>query len=144
MDLSLLSTKKMGENLHLNLVDFHQMPFWIQTYNMPVERFNEANGLDLGHRIRSLIETDTVPFYNNTGMYMRVNIELNTKFPLPTGIDFLHENGNLDAFPIKIEKLEVFCFICGKFGYDRFKCILNLSRGITSLMRRREERINPL
>lgn len=84
--------------MRLDRVDFSCMPFWVQIYNVLVERFDEENGLDLGRRIGKPLEVDTVPFFNNNGAFLRVKIELNTRFPLPTGIDFLHDNGEVDIF----------------------------------------------
>lgn len=46
-----LARKRWEKDMRLDKVDFLTMSFWIQIYNLSVDRINEANGLDLDKRI---------------------------------------------------------------------------------------------
>lgn len=63
-----LALKRWEKDMQLDKVDFFIMPFWVQIYNLLVERINEANEFYLGRRIENPTKVDVVPFYNNHAM----------------------------------------------------------------------------
>lgn len=51
---------------------------------------------------------------NEYGAFLRVKVALNTREPLPLGVEFLKESGEIDMLPIRIENLGLLYYKYGK------------------------------
>lgn len=50
-------------------------------------------------------------------MYMRIRVELDTDQPLKKGKKIMLGTGEAKVVNFKYERLQIFCFICGKLGH---------------------------
>ncbi|KAF5179343.1 hypothetical protein FRX31_031070 [Thalictrum thalictroides] len=103
-------------------ISFHDMELWIQIYDLPIERLNSENGFNLGKRIGKPLQVDDEHHYGDFGSFLRVKLQVDTRLPLPNGIEYLNQSNHIKFFPIRIEKLNYFCFYCGKLGHEKTKC----------------------
>lgn len=96
-------------------MDFCNLSFWVEIYNLPLESINQRNSLDLARIMGKLIDADGDVCL---GPFLRVKVELNTRNPLPTCTSYKVKCDEIGALPIKIENLGSFCFQYGKIGHE--------------------------
>lgn len=54
--------------------------------------------------------------------YLRVKVDVNTNYPILTGIWYTQSNGEKGRAEIRYERLPKFCFGCGKIGHSERGC----------------------
>lgn len=81
-----MSIRNWQEGVLPHKMDFLQTE--IQIYNLPPERININNGLDLGRQIGYVVAVDDDVYYNELGALMRIKLSLSAKKPLPLDIRF--------------------------------------------------------
>ncbi|KAF5177535.1 hypothetical protein FRX31_032878 [Thalictrum thalictroides] len=106
----------------IDKLSFQSLSVWVQIYGLPLERFNWENGLNLGRRIGKTMEVDDFNHFGEFGSFLRIKILIDARLPLPNGIDYLDQAHRVKHFPIRIEKLNFFCFNCGKLGHEKVRC----------------------
>lgn len=111
---------KVGELPHS--VPLNRLPFWVQIYNLPVGLFTESVGKSLGNFIGTFLEYDM----SNRGAawkpFMRIRVELDVNLPLKRGKKIRSSNGASSTVIFKYERLQLFCFICGRLGHTESAC----------------------
>lgn len=111
---------QMGEIPHQ--VPLDKIQFWVQIYNLPIGSFSESVGRSPGNFIETFLEYDS----SNRGAawksFMRIRVELNVNTPLKRGKKIRMGNGVSTMVNFKYERLQLFCFICGKLGHTESYC----------------------
>lgn len=100
----------------------NKLLFWVQIHNIPHGLFTEKVGRSLGNFIGTFVQYDE----SNKGAawkpYMRIRVELNVDNPLMRWKKIRMSNGNTAQVDFKYERLQIFCFICGKLGHSERFC----------------------
>lgn len=103
-------------------VPLNTLPFWVQIYNIPHGLFTERVGKSLGNFIGTFLAYDD----SNLGAawlpYMRIKVEINVNQPLRRWKKIKVKDGNSIKVDFKYERLQIFCFICGKLGHSERFC----------------------
>ncbi|KAL8536503.1 hypothetical protein ACS0TY_011921 [Phlomoides rotata] len=96
--------------------------FRVQVFNLPVGCFTGAVGERLENFIGRFIQYDE----SNKGAvwknYMRIRVEIDVLFPLKRWKNIRMGNGLTARAEFKYEKLNLFCFVCGKLDHIESRC----------------------
>ncbi|KAI9084431.1 hypothetical protein K1719_033621 [Acacia pycnantha] len=103
--------------------DFSRCPVWIQMHNVPMEAVCLENVVTIGGYVGEVMMAED-PYYN--GRYLRgfihARILLDLRRPLAYGF-WLPQGNGVDIWTsIRYEKLQSFCYNCGKIRYDNRNC----------------------
>lgn len=96
--------------------------FWVQIYNIPVGLFSEDIGRTLGNFIGNFMEYDSSNKGATWKPFMRIWVELDVGIPLKKGKKIRLGSGEPSTVIFKYERLQFFCFICGKLGHTESMC----------------------
>lgn len=111
---------RVGEVPHS--VPLNKILFWVQIYNLPMGCFSEKVGRMLGDFIGTFVEY----VVSNKGVawkpFMRIRMELDVNLPLKRGKKIRTGMGSSSTVTFKYERLQLFCFICGKLGHTESGC----------------------
>lgn len=106
-----------------NEVNFDKCPFWIQFHDVPLEAMDVENARILGAMIGEVVMVED-PNKEELLMrnYLRTKVVVDLKKPLITRM----WTPRLDSDPVWIkdryERLQNFCFCCGRLGHDWRSC----------------------
>ncbi|KAL8483591.1 hypothetical protein ACS0TY_026322 [Phlomoides rotata] len=110
----------MGKIPHT--VPLKKLMFWVQVFNLPVGYFSETVGERLGNFIGRFLHYDD----SNKGAvwknYMRIRVEVDVLLPLKQLKNIRMSNGVSTRAEFKYERLNLFCFICGKLDHTESIC----------------------
>ncbi|XP_021864017.1 uncharacterized protein [Spinacia oleracea] len=100
----------------------HNTPFWVRIYDLPlVGRTNDANARVIGNKVGSFIKADKSDVIGiNKSLRVRSMIDL--RKPLKKEVTLKMRGGETESFPVKYEKLPLFCYVCGKLGHGEKDC----------------------
>ncbi|KAK4271133.1 hypothetical protein QN277_019870 [Acacia crassicarpa] len=103
--------------------DFSRGPMWIQMHNVPMEAMCLENAVMIGGYVGEVMLAEN-PIYN--GKYvrscLRARVLLDLKKPLAYGFWMDQPDGGKTWIPIRYEKLQNYCYNCGKLGHDNCSC----------------------
>ncbi|KAL8488366.1 hypothetical protein ACS0TY_024590 [Phlomoides rotata] len=95
-------------------------------HDLQVGAFIEGVGILLGNYVGRFVEYDS----SNKGAvwrpYMRIRVEVSVDDPLKTGRGIKIANGATAMVLFKYERLNLFCFLCGRLGHTESYCELSL------------------
>ncbi|XP_057794257.1 uncharacterized protein LOC131010642 [Salvia miltiorrhiza] len=100
------------------------LPFWVQIHDLPAGFLTEGVGKLLGNFIGSFMEYDNT---NSSGVwrqYMRIRVGIRVNDPLKRFKKLKQKDGTPFTVRFKYERLNVFCFLCGKLGHSESYCEL--------------------
>ena len=104
-------------------VDFSTSEFWIQVYDLPLDKQSNENFLKIGSTARHALETDFIGLTTRVlRKNIRVRVEVDVSCPLIPGFSLEREHLPDLWTPFKYEKLGNFCFGCGILGHDQRDC----------------------
>lgn len=98
------------------------LPVWARFYDVSFkERQNEGNVIILGNKVGEFLMHDK---RETSGMEksMRIRVLLDVTKPLKKHINLKMRGGFSNKVTVKYEKLPLFCFYCGRFGYGTKDC----------------------
>ncbi|CAL1376513.1 unnamed protein product [Linum trigynum] len=102
--------------------DLHMIDMWIRVEGLPAELRKQKMAKKIATRFGGLDW-----FYNGAGTmwddYMRLRVYLPINNTLKKKIE-LNILGKLVKYPIKYEKLPMFCYSCGRIGHPKLRCKL--------------------
>ena len=116
-------------------VPIDSLDFWVQIHNPPVGFMSTQVGKQFGDFVGKFIQYDET---NNTrfgASYMRVKVQIDVSQPLKCWKKILLSNGSSSQVLFKYERLELFCFLCGKLGHTDPFCDFHFSMAIDSMAR---------
>ncbi|KAI9078410.1 hypothetical protein K1719_039629 [Acacia pycnantha] len=103
--------------------DFSRGPMWIQMHNVPMEALCLENTVTIGGYVGEVMLAENL-IYNGKYVHgcMRAKVLLDLKNPLAYGFWMDRPDGEKAWIPIRYEKLQNFCYKCGKIGHDNRNC----------------------
>lgn len=102
-------------------VPLTHIPFWVHIHGLPVGFFSENIGKSLGDFLGRFLEYDESNRASVWREFMRIRVELDVNEPLKR-FKKLKFNGKLISVSFKYERLQAFCFLCGKLGHTESFC----------------------
>ncbi|KAF5199627.1 hypothetical protein FRX31_010785 [Thalictrum thalictroides] len=76
----------------------------------------------MGKKFGKTLQVDLENQYGDFGSFFRIKVQIDSRVPLLNGIEYLNHQRQIKHFPIRIEKLNFFCFNCGKLGHEKIRC----------------------
>ncbi|KAI9115272.1 hypothetical protein K1719_013591 [Acacia pycnantha] len=120
---SLLNLLERSKYKSYDEFDFSRCPIWIQMHNIPLEALCLENAVTIGGHVGKVILAED-PHYN--GRYLRnflhARVVLDLRKPLSYGFWLPRPDGRKVWTSIKYEKLQTFCYNCGKIRHDNRTC----------------------
>ncbi|KAI9128990.1 hypothetical protein K1719_000473 [Acacia pycnantha] len=103
--------------------DFSRCPIWIQIHNVPMEAMCLENAIRIGGYVGEVMLAEN-PHHNGRFVrnFMRVRVVLDLRKTLASGFWMDKPNGDKFWTDIRFEKLQNFCYSCGKIGHDSRVC----------------------
>ena len=105
-------------------IDFTWSPFWVQVHNLPPDRMYQENADTIGNQLGKLLDSE-LPVKGSLcwNKFLRLKVQIDVNEPLLCGF-YLDCHPKPDMWiDFKYEKLQDFCFGCGKLGHARSQCI---------------------
>ncbi|KAF9609487.1 hypothetical protein IFM89_016573 [Coptis chinensis] len=119
----IMSIKKWKNKGKLELdPSFDLVNFWVQIFGLPSNRINEENVRKIGSSLGIVKHMDLSCSVEFKKPVARVRIKMDIKERLFKGIELRTEVGELLPVTFKYEKLEIFCYFCGRIGHDLHFC----------------------
>ncbi|KAI9084512.1 hypothetical protein K1719_033500 [Acacia pycnantha] len=103
--------------------DFSRCPVWIQMHNVPMEAWCLENAITIGGYVGEVVLAED-PCYNGRYLrgFLRARVLLNLKKPIACGFWMPRPDGKEVWISIQYEKLQCFCYNCGRIGHDNRSC----------------------
>ncbi|KAI9110075.1 hypothetical protein K1719_019116 [Acacia pycnantha] len=116
-------------------------PVWIQLHNVPLEALYMENAITIGGYVGEVMMVED-PYYNDRYLcnFLWARVVLDLRKPLAYGFWLPRPDGRKIWIPIKYEKLQNFCYNCGKLVAGMRLWLLYDMRRQRRLMLRRERR----
>lgn len=127
----ILHKLKVGEFPHR--VALNALSFWIQVHDLPAGYISENIGRQLGNFIGKFQEYDMSNSSSVWRQYMRIRVAVDVGVPLKRCKKIKKGDGSSFVVHFKYERLQIFCFICGRLGHSESYCdkIFTLGEGET-------------
>ncbi|KAI9123509.1 hypothetical protein K1719_004809 [Acacia pycnantha] len=103
--------------------DFSCCPVWVQIHNVPMEAMCLENAISIGGYIGEVLLVED-PHFNDRFLrsFLRARILLDLRKPLAYGFWMPRPEGKKVWLSVRYEKLQCFCYNCGKVGHDNRGC----------------------
>lgn len=103
-------------------VPLFRLAFWVHIHDLPVGSFSEGVGRSLGNFIGRFLEYDSSNRGATWRTFMRIRVEIDVSQPLKRWKKIRVGQGEPTLAKFKYERLNIFCFICGKLGHTESFC----------------------
>lgn len=122
---ALLMIQEWNQALSLDEVEWKFSPFWIQFHGLPFGGLTSKNAVRMGSSVGEVLEVEK-PVVNGRIMrnFLRVKVLLDVSIPVIDGFWIEGPDGKKMWIDVKYEKLQVFCYKCGKIDHDFKICSL--------------------
>ncbi|KAK4278799.1 hypothetical protein QN277_016597 [Acacia crassicarpa] len=103
--------------------DFSRCSVWIQIHNVPMEAWCLENAITLGEHVGEVVLAED-PVYKGRYLrnFLRARVILDLRKPLAYGFWLPRPDGRKIWISIRYEKLQSFCYNCGKISHDNRFC----------------------
>ncbi|KAK4254228.1 hypothetical protein QN277_009635 [Acacia crassicarpa] len=120
---SLLNLMERTKYKSFEEFDFSRCPVWIQLHNVPMEAMCLENAITIGGYVGEVVLAED-PVYNGRLLrsFLRVRVVLDLRKPLSSGFWLPRPDGQQVWISIRFEKLQNFCYNCGKIGHENKSC----------------------
>ncbi|KAL8532819.1 hypothetical protein ACS0TY_009144 [Phlomoides rotata] len=100
-----------------------QVPlFWVHIYDLPLGFFSERIGQQLGDFVGQFVEYDESNKSSNWRSFMRIKVLVDVTKALKRGKCIKKVDGSVFVVSFKYEKLNQFCFVCGRLSHTENFC----------------------
>lgn len=103
-------------------VPLNSLAFWVQVHDLPAGYISEKIGKVLGNFVGVFQEYDATNESSVWRQYMRIRVAINVNEPLKRCKKIKRSDGSSFVVTFKYERLQIFCFICGKVGHSESYC----------------------
>ena len=104
-------------------VDFSEVEFWVQIYNLPMDLMTQRNAEVIGRKLGRLVKVDDQKIVEGVGRsFLRIRLGIKVDEALMEGFWLPREVKERSWAQIKYEKLLEFYFACGKLGHLLKNC----------------------
>ncbi|KAK8691214.1 hypothetical protein V6N13_074732 [Hibiscus sabdariffa] len=118
-----LMTIPFDPSLSLNDHDFSKILYWVRIHELPLNMVTVDIAALIGSRFGKLIVVDTRHNLGNLGEFFRLRVEIVVHNPLLRCVTVgKHADGRTRICPVQFEKLNKFCFNCGRLGHEIDLC----------------------
>ncbi|KAI9119456.1 hypothetical protein K1719_009332 [Acacia pycnantha] len=119
-------------------VRLQSVSVWAQIHNVPLEALCLENAITIGGYLGEVMIAEN-PHYNGRFLrnFLRSRVVLDLRKPLAAGFWLPRPDGKKVWLSIRYEKLQSFCYTCGKIGHD-YRCCG--SEKVMSMLNRNEPR----
>lgn len=118
--------KKWPTELALEEVNMEVVPFWIQIRGGPPNLSSEENIRCLAAKIG---EVEDIEDPTRARGFLRVKVAVDTSKPLTTGCWLPRHNNNESWIEFCYERLQDFCYKCGRIGHANLECTFEAVKG---------------
>ncbi|GLT98767.1 hypothetical protein SLE2022_162500 [Rubroshorea leprosula] len=115
--------------------DLFEVPFWIQIHGLPLDRLTAETGRRIGAGIGRLIDVDAGDGDAWGSEFIRVRVDIDTRKPLRRGMKLSLKDGPIWV-SFRYERLQNFCYCCGKLDHVDRDCELGLEMDMVGTMNR--------
>jgi hypothetical protein len=120
-DKKLIVLRKItGEEQPEEDFDMDKVLFWVRVYDLPLKLRSDSIAKKIGDVIGVYVGTDQCDVYR-MGIFLRIRVLLDLKMPLVRGTLVCYKGRNIRVF-FRYERLQTFCFICGRIGHQMKAC----------------------
>ncbi|XP_021858913.2 uncharacterized protein [Spinacia oleracea] len=124
-DKHILALSDVQGDLKPSEYPLHLVPFWVRVYDLPIlGRNNESNARKIGNKVGCFMKVDKSDIVG-INKSLRIRVSIDVRKPLKEEIDLKLRGGVLEKVQVKYEKLQVFCYFCGKLGHGEKDCEAN-------------------
>ena len=104
-------------------VSYDLVDFWVQAHGVPLEALSSRAATRIGERIGGLMEVeDPVVDGRILRSFLRMRVTIDIRKPLTTGFWVPRKEKNPVWVWLKYEKLQEYCFQCGRIGHEAKQC----------------------
>ncbi|XP_057811485.1 uncharacterized protein LOC131025710 [Salvia miltiorrhiza] len=100
------------------------LPFWVQIHDLPAGYLSEGVGKLLENFIGKFMEYDSSNFSGVWRQYTRIRVGVCVTEPIKRFKRIKKKDGSSFVVNFKYERLNVFCFLCGRLGHSESFCKL--------------------
>ena len=119
----MLNVQLWEDYMVLSEVRFNTSPFWVQFHGLPIEAFERGNAVILGEQAGEvLMYEDPKADDKINRSFIRVRCLINLDNPLESGFWAPREEKEPTWVSLKYERLQNFCYHCGRIGHDEKVC----------------------
>ncbi|KAI9117829.1 hypothetical protein K1719_011244 [Acacia pycnantha] len=92
-------------------------------HNVPLEARCLENAITIGGHVGEVLMAED-PSYNDRYLwnFLRARVVLDLRKPLASGFWLVRPDGKRIWITVKYERLQTFCYNCGKVGHDNKAC----------------------
>ncbi|GAU43133.1 hypothetical protein TSUD_348540 [Trifolium subterraneum] len=123
-DKSHIVLRKITGEEQLENFDMDKILFWVRVYDLPLKLRSDSIAKKFGDVIGVYEGIDQRDVYR-MGRFLRIRVLLDLNKPLVRGTLVCYQGRNIRVF-FKYEKLQRFCFICGRIGHQMKVCDENV------------------
>lgn len=116
--------KRWETQTPFNKIDFTTNYFWVQAHNLPPNKMSRESAEIIGNQVGKFRDFDDPKKESfGCGTFLRLKIKFNITESLPSGI-YMDCQPDADIWiAFKYEKLQDFCYACGKLGHEEQDCL---------------------
>ncbi|KAM1732004.1 hypothetical protein ACFX11_017813 [Malus domestica] len=120
------SVKRWPNELALKEINMNAIPFWVQIRGVLPYMNSEMNIRCLASNIGKV---EAVEDPEKARGFLRVKVEVDSLKPLTTGCWLPMDNNNESWIEFRYERLQDFCYRCGRIGHSNTECTFEPVKG---------------
>lgn len=134
---SLMVFKRINGEEKISEIQLNEVPFWVQIHGLEFQLMTRYAGEVLGSKIGKVLEIDGADNSTVWGKCLRVRVLVDITKSLARGSKVVF-NGKSYVVVFRYEKLNEFCYVCGKLDHLERDCpMVFVEEGISIKDRRR-------
>ncbi|KAM1263060.1 hypothetical protein ACFX13_028779 [Malus domestica] len=114
-----LFVKRWVDELAMEEIPMHLVPFWVQMKGIPPGLCSTENISRLASRCGELLEVEDI---SKVRGFLRIRVLVDTTKSLASGCWVTRERNNESWVEFQYERLQDFCYNCGKIGHASLEC----------------------